>query len=152
MDAQNNLFTFDKIVINPQLRCPFEIVFGEKRVLQIPKKTRGNFVFSFNNGKVKLHRVSQKKMKEIKDLNKLDERDEKGKRKYILSERTGKPVLNTANARYRNSKYLTAKNFVPAPETNNDSENERESIGTFISNNYNKPRDIDTKYFKTIRN
>ena len=35
MHTQNNRFTVDKIVINPQLRSPFEIVFGEKRVLQI---------------------------------------------------------------------------------------------------------------------
>ena len=89
-----SLFTFDKVVVNPELRTPFEIVFGEKRILQIgtlnsrsrsnqqvdshiPKKPRGNFVFSFNNGKVELHKVSQKKMKEMKDLNKLDERNEK---------------------------------------------------------------------------
>ena len=56
-------------------------------------------------------------MKEIKDLNKLDEKDEKGRKKYVISERTGKPVLNTPNARYRNSKYLTTKNFVPRLNT-----------------------------------
>jgi len=97
-----------------------------------------------------LHKVSRKKLKEIKDFSKLNETDERGRKRYILSERTGKPVLNTANARYRNSKYLIAKNLVPNPETNKDSENERESIGAFIRNNYNKPRDIDSKYFKTI--
>ena len=58
-----SLFTFDKFLVNPELRTPFEIVFGEKRDLQIPRKTRGNFVFSFNDGKVELHEVSQKKMK-----------------------------------------------------------------------------------------
>ena len=60
---RTSLFTFDKVVVNPELRTPFEIVFGEKRVLQIPKKLRSNFVFSINNGIVELHKVSQKNVR-----------------------------------------------------------------------------------------
>ena len=165
MDTQPRLFTFDKIVINPQLRTPFEIIFGEKRVLQIgtlnsrsrsnqqvdshiPQKQKGNFVFSFINGKLELHKVSKKKLKEIKDLSKLDETDEKGRKRYILSSRTGKPILNSANPRYRNTKYVKEKS--EQPQQPEEPQQSKESFEEFVKNNYNKPKDIETKYFKTL--
>ena len=48
-------------------------------------------------------------MREIKNLSKLDETEERGRKKYILSQATGRPILNSANARYRNTKYRKEK-------------------------------------------
>ena len=39
------IFAFDKIIVNPQVRTPFDIVFGEKRLQQLPQEPKGNFIF-----------------------------------------------------------------------------------------------------------
>ena len=149
-------FTFDRVVENANLKKGFNSIFGEKRVLELPvgksKKRDGasiNYAFSFSKGKAKLHKISKKELKELNNMNKLEERDGKGRRKYIRSARTGKPILNTANSRYRNSKSKNAPTSsvvvantetTPTPPRENE-----EGINTFISENYNKVLQVPDK-------